>query len=488
MPVELVAEGTDSQYSVLSVTPGIPETVTLTGISGYTEYTDELGYRIVRFVFDGLNLGSISLPLEANPREPGQSTPVKKMRNTLENEPSKFHLFNNGMTLFASKCEIITKDTKPEKVILSFDKDDQGICNGGHTYFACKTAFSDSIVTGNFYINAEVIVLPDGFTPDEIKRATVEISRSRNLNSQLKESSMADQLGYFDSLRSHMPLHSNKIKWHENDSKAVSGAIDAELMLRLLACLCPTYYEHSIHHPTGKPHKPASMTAKSGVWNPWFDSMEENRKPHLAMMYPMAEEILQLRDEIARRLRDDDFANFRKSNLWKKYMCTPETSSTGSTTYIPKDRDSLTESGNPVVKIGDNVEVLILGLLRDNVTVVKNSKGANTMIGWFHHPIELLDSQFESSLNQLSSSFREANDEATVFCRNEAPYRAQLIQWTEFTPPPKHALWLWDIETYTPFVRADVTGQDATHRIDEKSGRMVSTEDPDSEFKYLIAS
>ncbi|MEL0101377.1 MAG: hypothetical protein VW862_06730, partial [Euryarchaeota archaeon] len=91
MPIELVAEGTDSQYSVLSVTPGIPETVTLTGISGYTEYTDELGYRIVRFVFDGLNLGSISLPLEANPREPGQSTPVKKMRNTLENEPSKFH-------------------------------------------------------------------------------------------------------------------------------------------------------------------------------------------------------------------------------------------------------------------------------------------------------------------------------------------------------------------------------------------------------------
>ena len=109
------------------------------------------------------------------------------------------------------------------------------------------------------------------------------------------------------------------------------------------------------------------------------------------------------------------------------------------------------------------------------------------MIGWFYHPIQLLNSQFESSLNQLSSSFREANDEATVFCRNEAPYRAQLIQWTEFTPPPDHPLVLWDIDTNTPFIRADSTDQDATHRIDDESGRMVSTEDPDSEFTYHVA-
>lgn len=483
MPVELVNEGTEGEYEILSVAPGVMETVELSGVSGYGEYTDDLGYRISRFVFDGTDLGDQSLPLEANPREPGQSTPVKKMRLTLEEEPSKFHLFNNGMTLFATRCEpIIDDDGRVTHVILGFDKEDQGICNGGHTYYACKRAFSEATIGGDFSINAEVIVLPRDYDPEQIKRATVEISRSRNLNSQLKEASMADQLGYFDSIRSHMPAHHDKVKWHENDSAAVSGAMDAELVLRLLACLCPTYYYHSQHHPTGKPHKSASMTAKSQVWNPWFESMEENRVPHLAMMYPMIEDILELRDEIARRLREDDFSSFRRSNLWKKYMCNPVKIDTGSITYVPKDRDSLTEPGNPVVKIGDNVDVLILGLLRDNVTVVKNPAGANTMVGWYHDPIKVLDAQFEGTLGLLSASFREANEEATVFCRNEAPYRAQMIQWGEFAPPPDHPLVLYEIGTDRVFTVPD-DPVDATHRIDE--GRMVTAADPDSEFTHV---
>lgn len=483
MPVELVNEGSESEYEILSVVPGTMETIELSGVSGYGEYTDDLGYRISRFVFDGTDLGDKSLPLEANPREPGQSTPVKKMRLTLENEADKFHLFNNGMTLFATDCEpIIDDDGEVGGVVLSFDKADQGICNGGHTYYACKRAFSEATIGGDFSLNAEVIVLPGDYDSEQIKRATVEISRSRNLNSQLKEASMADQLGYFDAMRSHMLAHHDKVRWHENDSDAVPGAIDAELVLRLLACLCPTYYYHSQHHPTGKPHKSASMTAKSQVWNPWFESMEENRVPHLAMMYPMIEDILELRDEISRRLRDDDFSTFRKSNLWKKYMCNPQDTGTGSVTYVPKDRDNLTSPGTPVVKIGDNVDVLILGLLRDNVTVVKNSAGANTMVGWYHEPMKVLESQFEIVLGKLSASFRDASDEATVFCRSLAPYEAQMIQWTEFTPPPKNPLLLFEISSDRRFQTSD-DPEDATHRIDE--GRMVTTADPDSGFTHV---
>ena len=485
MPVELVNEGGESEYEILSIVPGAMETIEFSGVSGYGEYTDDLGYRISRFVFDGIDLGVQSLPLEANPREPGQSTPVKKMRMTLEEEPSKFHLFNNGMTLFATRCEPITDDDgEVMGVVLGFDKEDQGICNGGHTYYACKRAFSEGTIGGDFSINVEVIVLPEDYDPEQIKRATVEISRSRNLNSQLKEASMADQLGYFDSIRSHMPTHHDKVKWHENDSAAVTGAIDAELVLRLLACLCPTYYYHSQHHTTGHPHKSASMTAKSAVWNPWFESMEENRTPHLAMMYPMIEDILVLRDGIARRLRNDDFKRFRKTNLWKKYMCNPVVQDDGSVTYRAKDRDSLTAPpGNPVVKIAENVDVLILGLLRDNVTVVKNPAGANTMIGWYHDPIKVLDAQFENTLGLLSASFREANDEATVFCRNEAPYRAQMLQWGEFAPAPDQPLLLYEIGTDRGFMMPEDPAE-ATHRIDEE-GRMVTAADPDSEFTHV---
>ena len=450
MPAESVNVGTDSEYQILEVHPGYPEIVTLSGVNGYAEHNDEQGYRICRFVYTGLDLANVSLPLEANPREPGSSKPVRQMKKTLENEPNMFHLFNNGMTLFATSCKPIYEENEITGVELTFDKEDQGICNGGHTYFACKRAFTEGLVNGQFSINAEVIILPENFTSEQVKRATVDISKSRNLNSQLAEASMADQLGYFNDLRKHLPNYVNKVSWHENDSKAEAGAIDASVLLRLMACLCPTKYQHSVYRPKGKSHKSASMTAKGNVWKPWIEAMEEGKTPKIAMMYPMAEEILRLRDDICLRLREDNFTSFRNTNLWQKYMCNPRDDGRGGTTYIAKDRDSLTDPGTAVVKLQTNVEVLILGLLRDNIARKLNENGKVTHVGWFLDPSKVLNLKFDHCMTSLSSDFRAANDEATVFCRNDSPYRAQMLTWDELTgAAPEESEWfaLWELGT-----------------------------------------
>ena len=102
MPRKTEYPTTQNEYVHLIVKPGIPESVSLKDIQDYHEGTDSLGNKIARFRFNGKNLLKAYLPLEANPREPGSSTAVSRMRLTLQDDAASFHLKNNGLTVFST--------------------------------------------------------------------------------------------------------------------------------------------------------------------------------------------------------------------------------------------------------------------------------------------------------------------------------------------------------------------------------------------------
>jgi|GEM_PF-6152644 hypothetical protein len=459
MPVTVEHETTQNEFKHLKVTPGTTETVTLKDIQGYHEGLDSLGNNIARFRFNGKNLAANYLPLEANPREPGSSTAVTRMRQTLENEAENFHLKNNGLTVFATG---VSHDPVKAETTLQFDKENQGICNGGHTYFAVSTALSAGKVKKNtdFYLNCEVIVHPT-MTSDEYKRATVDISRARNTNSQLKEFSMADQLGFFDPLKEILGANTDMISWHENDSSAREGAVPVRELLRYLACLSPDVFSHSaIKSPTGS-HMPASTGSKAKIWDPWFNSCELGKPPTLGTMYPMVGEILFIKEYIAEVILNRPFTSFRKTNLWQDYLDAGESK-----------RSNLFDPKTEVVDMGVTVEIMILGLLRDIVCRIKNKTGRTTMMGWFIPPKALIEEKIDETMTNLAHVYSKTND-SKAFVRDDSAYGHRMLKWDRtfgFAPPPPRVL--IDLETKNRYELDDAGGAD--HILDLVSGKMTN--------------
>ncbi len=466
MTVEVEYESTPNEFKHLKITPGTSETVTLKDIQGYHEEIDSLGNNIARFRFNGNNLASNYLPLEANPREPGSSTAVTRMRVTLEEEAENFHLKNNGLTVFATS---VSYDDSSDKVMLEFDKENQGICNGGHTYFAVSTALNAGKTKANtpFYINCEVIVHPSTLTPEMYQRDTVEISRARNTNSQLKEYSMADQLGFFQPLKDVLGDRTDMVSWHENDSSAREGAVPVAELLRYMACLSPDIFSHS-GDPAGSPvgnHKPASTGSKAKIWTPWFNDCEANKTPKLASMYPMVNDILLLKEFIALGILKGSFGNnFRRTKLWQEYMGAGE-----------NKREHLFDDTKEVIDIGVTVEIMILGLLRDNVCRVKNNKGRTTMMGWYLNPFDVVNAKLGVVMGELGAVYSQTGD-SKAFVRDDSAYGHKMVVWDTLlglSEPPENPKILIDLESLNRYEETkEISKND--HILDVTSGKMTN--------------
>jgi len=465
MPEKIEYPTTQNEYTHLTVNPGTTETVLLRDVQDYHEGTDPLGNKIARFRFNGKNLLRAHLPLEANPREPGTSTAVSRMRLTLKEEASSFHLKNNGLTIFSST---VSHDNQKKEVTISFDKENQGICNGGHTYFAVSTALSRSEIqpSTEFYINCEVIVHPSTLPPDEYKKATVAISRARNTNSQLKPFSMADQLGFFAPMKAFMPGASDRVSWHENDSSALDGAISVTELLRYLACLSPDLFHHSALPSPNSNHKSASTGSKAKIWDPWFTDCENDKTPQLASMYPLIMDVIMIKEYIAEKILSEVFASgFKRMNLWQNYMSAGE-----------DKRLSLVDNKTEVAKIGVTVEIMMLGLLRDNVVRINNSKGRTTYIGWYTNPTTLIDKKLDGTMGSLGTVFQNANNDSKAFIRDDSAYAHQMVRWDPSLNfnPPDNPFMLFDVVTGEQYTS---DGGKFDHKMDPTTGRMIPCND-----------
>ena len=262
------------------------------------------------------------------------------------------------------------------------------------------------------------------------------------MNRPIREESIADQLGYFDELKNAMGEHKSKVIWHENDTDADEDAIQALDLLRYIACLCPTKYKHHTHLPNGAHHQSAAQNAKTHVWKKYYQSEENDTENELRIMFPMAIEILKIRDYLFKLMAnpDTDLGTFRMSNLYQQQMADAHEDPQGGYTYTPKTTEALIEDDTNILKIATPLEVMILGCLRSNVNLLRKENGEIFAVGWYIDPKTVINTMLSTVLSNLKDDYAAANFQDTAFKRASAPYTRDFCGFTPLQQAPNNSV------------------------------------------------
>ena len=201
------------------------------------------------------------LDIESNPRKPKESSVTKEIFETLQQNPSYFHLMSKGILLSSSSCEKMERS----RFKLDFEHNgfaQPGILDGGHNTFAiAKFILShvldeseikkikdwevliDSWKTNNeelsslfkddegvdfkFHIPIEIIF------PRNNNTETLEawgdnhrdITHARNNNTQLTDSTKDNHQGFYKYIKELLPATvKDKIEWKTNDGGQIKVA------------------------------------------------------------------------------------------------------------------------------------------------------------------------------------------------------------------------------------------------------------------------
>lgn len=413
--------------------------------------------------------------LDANPREPSVTSQVTRMQETLHENPEDFVKKNNGLTLI---CDDIKFDQDDEEVTIEFSEE-QGVCNGGHTYFAIQTL--DAPLDRSASARIEAIQLPEELTGDERRDQIVSIAQSRNDNKGLHTSSEADYLGYYDVYRNGMS-NTDTVSWHEGDADADEEAIDAVHFIRLLLAVDPLSYHHPLYNAGADRHKQL-VISPGNIHSKWYDKMDEAMRGvgiiPMRHMVPLIDDILQIRDYLSYALMDSDLSGevggdsvaIRRTSLYQDYI--------GN-----RSHRSLREINQDTgFNLANTLETIFVGLFRSNVWRCRREDGDVGMIGWFIDPTRLWDRRQLSVLSQMSEYYQEVDSDAWQLQRQASPYEKDLYQFgwetLEGEEPPTDPEIMYEIENmathtdvttdYKRYVKVD-TKEEATHWYSTEKG------------------
>lgn len=210
------------------------------------------GYPVHNFYVKCQEVKDNLLPIEANPREPTNSSVVGAMQDTLENENDRFVRRNNGITIV---CKNISRVGGSSKVKLEFSNDGEGICNGGHTYFAINT-FRGNL--DNAGVHIEAIEVPEDVETGDREGEIADIAEARNNINNLEDYTILDYLDCFDPLRNYME-DENVVSWHEGDADAIPPRIDTKALIRYISVADPLKYSHQILNPDQPTHRNSAL-------------------------------------------------------------------------------------------------------------------------------------------------------------------------------------------------------------------------------------
>lgn len=431
----------------------------------YVDYTRQEdvkkvgGYPVHNIYVECKEVKEKLLPTEANPREPTNSPVVGAMHDTLESSPDRFVRRNNGITLI---CKDIDELPESNKIELTFSDDDEGICNGGHTYFSIQT-FGGSFNEAGVHIEAIEVPeeVPHGDREDEI----ADIAQARNNINNLDDHTILDYLGCFDPLKEYM--HEPRVvAWHEGDSEAIKPKIPAKALIRYMAVMDPLKYEHQIINPNGNSHRNSALGY--GDFSDWRDDALTWRSGSKSYpqkhMAPIIDDILEIKDMVASSLkRDNDIGTFRRSGLYQEHL---------------KDTEQDLHFGRYEGEIGHDinatVEVMMVGMFRSNVYIHLDTSANPVCAGWLVDPQKLWDDKKEPILDTLSEYYSSEGN-LREFMNSPAPYKEQLYQFDSFAsdyPYPAHIL--YDVESGGRYGRVD-DESDATHWLGPEG--LVAVED-----------
>lgn len=451
---------TKSSGNVEYTVRDVPTEVDLNTVDyqGYAGLESVGGYPVHHIYTKCSEIKSKKLPLEANPREPSKTPQVKAMRDTLNKEPSEFVKKNNGVVILADSVTT----TEDGHVSISFEKD-EGVCNGGHTYFAIVT--HDGELPEEAVVHLEVIEIPDDIYGDQRKERIIEIARARNNNNRLDKRSEADFLGYYDEYKKVINDPS-QVSWHEGDSRAKEDAIDAVHFIRLMKSFDIFAYYHPVYNNDSGHHK-SLATSRSRVHSSWLKQMEkavddeETRRPFYYLT-PFAETVLWMRDLISHSLENDDLKHFRKTKLFKEYI------DQGKRQLRFDDFEN-----NQGIKVKQTLEVMFLGLFRTNIFIHPAEESSVRYTGWFIDPQDLWNERKVDVLEDMAEYFKEVDSDPKQFIRVSSPYEKNLFKLglRQSPPAPEQII---DLETRDKFEKVpDSNEESATHYFEtarEKEG------------------
>jgi len=217
-------------------------------VTPYKEY-DKNSYVAVVDVYD--------LPKDlddwrsVNPRQPKINSQIsKKVRESLISEPERFLFRNRGLTIIASKVYV----SESEIIVEFLDSKIHGLLDGGHTFSIIQdikgnNESQQSLDDDSTNLKATVRVeIMTGFHEVE---EVVEIVESRNTSTQVKEQSIHDLLGKFDSIKSVLAAqyYSDRIyyKEYEIDATGRKKDIDIRKILSYLVCLDKEAFDFHQH-------------------------------------------------------------------------------------------------------------------------------------------------------------------------------------------------------------------------------------------------
>jgi hypothetical protein len=408
------------------------------------------------------------------------------MQLTLENNPEDFVKMNNGLTII---CTNIDFNPEEQKVEIRFSEN-EGVCNGGHTYFAIQTY--EGKLAKNSSVRIEAIQLPEGLNEESRKEEIVRIARARNDNRGLGRSSEADYLEYYEPYK-HGMRDDRLVSWHEGDADAYYEAISAQHFIRLLQSINPIKYYHPIFSPGADRHK-RLVISPGNVHAKWYDKMEDakngNRPIPLRHMIPMIDDMFMIRDHLSFSLKHDDWAGeiggervkIKNTSLYREFIAQRP------------DRILKLKDEKKGFDISPTFETLLMGLFRSNVWRSRNESSDINMIGWFKKPLELWTSMRLSVMSQLAEYFQEVDSDPKQLIRQAASYEQDLYSFAfevrEGNKNPEPPQVLYEINEYptenddnsnfNKFCRVE-DGTNATHWYVQNGEciiRDVESEDP----------
>ena len=419
------------EYAVLS----IPDKLDLPVVS-YSAQPNLSPYRFYHLYVRASTVRAAHLPLDSNPREPSMNSQVRAMQDTLRDEPSQFHKWNNGMSVV---CDSLHHDTAAGTCVLTFSEG-EGVCNGGHTYFAIATLPFEP--APDALVHLEVIELPGALAGQDKRNAIAEISRYRNNNTKLALQSLADFQGYYDMFKRAMPGMSNLVRWHENDSSAIQGAISSDHLVRLLAAMDPRWYAHPVFNKKGEVHRSAA-TAVQSIHYRWYEAVDDPTKSRygLVHMTPMIRELLEIRDRIAFDLKHATLPKGLRNTSFFTSWIRPRDS----------ERVLLTNRLEKGAAFPGTLDVLFMGLFRTNVWLGLDPTAKIPLVGWYLNPLGLWQSERDRILQALARAFDDFGKEPTEFIRADTPYANDLYVQGTGAAAPKPTV-VYEVATFKRYL------------------------------------
>ncbi len=223
----------------------------------------------------------------ANVRAPeSKKRPYRAMLQTIETEPTLFHLKNRGITYICSGVEIDEEEKKIYVTVPAGDKHDDralrfGIADGGHTFQAIRQTIQDEKAFENI-TTWQMPFVRVHFMKTNDQDIIEPIVEALNTSSQVQAYSLDEYLGKFEELKHALAedgFDPDMIAFRENEDKEWN-VIE---VIQRMACFLKDRWIGS---------QPAGMYKSKGKALRLYTN--EDTRSEFRMLYPIIKDVLTL--------------------------------------------------------------------------------------------------------------------------------------------------------------------------------------------------